>query len=90
MHRLSIDGLPKHFNNTFKKPDHTYLAKFPICNYSLIKHSLKSSKFAVSYRGPKLWNEFLSNEEKKIESQILFQKRLKSKLLDMETELSNF
>ena len=90
MHRLSIDGLPKHFNNTFKKPDHKYPTKFSICNYSLKKHSLKSSKFAVSYRGPKLWNEFLSNEEKKIESQILFQKRLKSKLLDMENELSYF
>ena len=89
MRRLSLDDLPKHFN-TFKKPDHKYPTKFSICNYSLKKHSLKSSKFAVSYRGPKLWNEFLSNEEKKIESQILFQKRLKSKLLDMENELSYF
>ena len=89
-HRLNINDLPKNFNNTFKKPDHKYLTKFSICDYSLKKHSLKSSKFAVSYRGPKLWNEFLSNEGKKIESQILFQKRLKSKLLDMENELSYF
>ena len=35
MHRLSIDNLPKHFNNTFKKPDHKYPTKFSICNYSL-------------------------------------------------------
>ena len=92
MHRLCIsnDDLPKQFNNTFKKPDHKYPTKFSICNYSWKKHSLKSSKFAVSYGGPNLWNEFLSNEEKKIESQILFQKRLKSKLLDMENKLSNF
>ena len=87
MHKLSIDDLPKHFNNTFKKSDHKYPTKFSICNYSLKKHFLESIKF---YRGPKLWNEFLSNEEKKIESQILFQKRLKSKLLDMENELSYF
>ena len=87
---LSIDDLPKHFSNTFKKPDHKYPTKFSICSYSLKKHSLKSSKFAVSFEGPKLWNEFLSNEEKKIESQILFQERLKSKLLDMENELSYF
>ena len=90
MHRLSIDDLPKNFNNTFKKPDHKYPATFSICNYSLKKHFLKSNKFAVSYRGPKLWNEFLSNEEKKIESQILFQKRVKSKLLDIKNELSYF
>ena len=88
MHRLSIDDFPKNFHNTIKKPDHKYPTKFSIFNYSLKKHSLKSSKFAVSCRGPKLWNEFLSNEEKKIESQILFQKRIKSKLLDMENELS--
>ena len=77
MHRLSIDNLPKNFNNTFKKPGHKYSTKFSICDYSLKKHSLKSSKFAVSYRGPELWNEFLSNKENKIESQILFQKRVK-------------
>ena len=80
-HRLSIDDLAKHLNNTFKKPDHKYPKKFSIFNYSLKKHSLKCSKFAVSYRGPKLWNEILSNGEKKIESQILFQKRLKEKFL---------
>ena len=90
MYRLSNDDLAKHFNNTFKNPDHKYPKKFSICNYSLKKHSLKCSKFAVSYRGPKLWNEILSNEEKKIESQILFQKRIKSKLLDMENVLSYF
>ena len=56
----------------------------------LKKHSLKSTKFAVSNQEPKLWNEFLSNEEKKIESQIFFQKRVKSKLLDMENELPYF
>ena len=90
MNWLSIDDLTKNVNNTFKKPDHRYSAKFSFCNYSLKKHSLKSSQFAVSYCGPKLWNEFLNNEEKNIESQIVFQKRLKSKLLDMENELSYF
>ena len=63
MHRLSIDDLSKNFNITFKKPDHKYPKKISICNYSLKKHSLKSSKFAVSYRGPKLCNEFLSSED---------------------------
>ena len=58
MLRLSIDDLPKNFNNTLKKPDQKYSTKFSICNCSLKKHSLKSSKFAVSYRGPQLWNDF--------------------------------
>ena len=89
MHRLSVDDLLKNSNNTFEKPDLKYPTKFSICNSSLKKHFLKSSKSAVSFRRPKLWNEFLSNEEKKIKSQILFQKRVKSKLLDTENELSH-
>ena len=88
--RLSIDDLPKYFNKIFKKPNQKYPTKFSICNYSLKKYFLDSTKFAVSYRGSTLWNKFLSNEEKKIESQILFQKRLKSKLLGIENELSYF
>ena len=35
MHRLSINDLPKHFNITFKKPDHKYPIKFSIFNYRL-------------------------------------------------------
>ena len=90
MHKFSNGNLPKIFNNTFKKPDHKYPTKFSISNYSLKKHYLKSSEFSISYRGPKLWNEILSDKEKKIESQILFQKRIKLKLLDMDNELSYF
>ena len=80
MHRLSIDNLPKNSNSTFKKPDHKYPIKFSICNYSLKKHSLKHS-LDVSYQGPKLWHEFLSYEEKKIEYQILFQKKIKIQIV---------
>ena len=90
MHRFDTDDLPKIFNNTFKKPDHKYPTKFSVHNYSLKKHSLTYSKFAISYRGPKLWNEILSDEEKEIKSPILFQKIVKSKLLYMENEVSYF
>ena len=81
MHRLSIGDLAKNFNNTFKKLDHKYPKAFSVCNYSLKKHSLKSSKFAVSYQGPKLWNEFFSNEEKKIKSQNTISKKIKIKIV---------
>ena len=90
MHKFKIEDLPKTFKNTFKKLTHKYPAVFSFCIYNLKKHFLNSSKFAIFYRGPKLWNEILSNEEKKIESQVLFQKRTKAKLPDMENELSYF
>ena len=65
MHKFIHGSLSRIFNNTFKKPDHKYPTKFSISNYSLKKHSLKSSEFSISYRGPKLWNAILSDEEKK-------------------------
>ena len=90
MHRFTIDDLSKVFKNVFKKPDHKYPTKSAQFNYSLRKHSLSSSKFSISYRGAKLWNEILSTDEKELKSHMLFQKIVKSKLLAMENELSFF
>ena len=56
----------------------------PILN--LKKFSLSTTKYSISYRGPKIWNDFLKNEEKEIRSHSLFLSRIKSKLLDAENE----
>ena len=74
MHRLSIDDLPKNFNNTFKKPDHKYPIKFSVCNYSLKKYSLKSSKFAVSYGGKNCGMIFLVMKKRKLNLKYFFKK----------------
>ena len=37
-------------------------------------------------RDPKLWNEFMQKEEKEIQSYTIFQKRLKSKLPEIENK----
>ena len=82
MHRFKIEDLQKTFKNTFNKPNHKYPTKFSFCIFNLKKHFLNCSRFAISCRGPKVWNEILSIKEKtkkqkKIESQVLFQKRIK-------------
>ena len=41
-------------------------------------------------QGPKLWNEFLNTNEKKISSYNLFLRKVKSKLLDTENEVRYF
>ena len=33
-------------------------------NYSVKRIALRSTKYSMSFRGPKIWNEFLTNEEK--------------------------
>ena len=49
-----------------------------------------NSRFAISFQGPKLWNEILYKEKKGLESHTLFKKCVKLKLLDMENEYSYF
>ena len=44
----------------------------------------------MSFRGPKLRNEILHNEEKELESYTLFQNIIKSKLLMIENETKYF
>ena len=55
-----------------KKPKHKYPTKF--------------SKTAIpqNHSLPKLWNDFLQNEKKEIQSDSLFQKTDKSKLIETE------
>ena len=75
MPKVSNNIAPLIFN-MFKKPSHKYPTNFSRNNFSLKKCSLNSTKYSISFRGPKLWNEFLNN---------LLSRKVKSKLLDTET-----
>ena len=94
--RLSDKFIPTSNNvasvifNMFKKPSQKYPKNFSHNNFSLKKCSLNSTKYSISFRGPKLWNEFLNTDEKLISSYNLFSRKIKSKLLDTENELRYF
>ena len=90
MHKVSNNVASLIFNDMFKKPSHKYPRNFSLNNFSLKKCSLNSTKYSISFRGPKLWNEFLNTDEKQISSYNLFSRKVKSKLLDTENELSYF
>ena len=62
------------FNDIVKKPEHKYPTTFLSLNYTLRKYSFTNSRFLISFRGPKLWNEILNKEEKGLESYTLFKK----------------
>ena len=78
------------FNNLIKKPIHKYPTKFSKNSFSLKTFFLNDSKYCISFRGPKVWNDFLTNEEKEINSYLLFSKTIKSKLIETEEELRYF
>ena len=52
--------------------------------------ALRSTKYSISVRGSKIWNEFLTNEEKSIDSHALFLAKIKSLLLYTENEREYF
>ena len=90
MYKVNNNVAPIAFHEIFTKPSHNYPTKFSCKSFSLKKCSLNSTKYSISFRGPKLWDEFLNNEEKQIRSYIVFSKKIKSKLLDEENELEFF
>ena len=90
MHKLNNDKTPKVFNDIIKRPEHRYPTNFSNLNFSLKSYALNNTKFSISFRGPKLWNDILNKQEKEIQPYKLFQKKMKTKLLDLENEISFF
>ena len=90
MHQISTKTAPSVFLSKFKKPSHLYPTRFS--NVSYIKPTYKPNKcrFRISVREPHLWNEFLTQTEKEIESTFSFKILVKKKLLSSYNELSHF
>ena len=63
-YKLNKNKVPLTFNELIKKPFHKYPTKFSENCFSLKAISLKSTKYCISFRGPKIWNKFLKKEEK--------------------------
>ena len=78
MHKVNNNVAPIAFHEIFTKPSHKYPTNFSYNSFSLKKCSLNSTKYSISFRGPKLWNDFLNNEEKQIRSYTIFSKKIKS------------
>ena len=90
MYNFNKNGAPIIFNNLIKEPIHKYPTKFSKNSFSLKTFFPNGSKYCISFRGPKVWNDFLTNEQKGINSYLLFLKTIKSKLIETEEELRYF
>ena len=90
MYRLENSNIPAIFNDIVKKPEHKYPTKSSSLNYTLRKYSFTNSRFSISFRGPKLWNEILNKDERGLESHKLFKECIKLTLLVTKNEYSDF
>ena len=90
MYKFKNNQTPKVFDDMFEKPSHKYPTRSLEVSYTYKKFSLNSSKYSISIRGPKIWNESITKDEKEINSFSLFQKYVKAKLLESDNERKYF
>ena len=64
MHKVKNQEKPRIYNNLIKKLVHKYPTNFSKSNFCLKYVSLNITNNSVSFRGPKLWNDFVHQEEK--------------------------
>ena len=90
MHKIKNGTVPAAFHTTFKMPSHSYPTRLSSVNCSKQKTRLRKSRFQISIGGPAIYNNFVANIEKELESSSLFKSKVKTKLLDFKNELTFF
>ena len=90
MYKLKNKQTPKIFNYIIDTPVHQYPTKFFKANFNVKRFAHGNTKYSISVRWPKIWNEFLINGEKSIDSHTLFLAKIKSLLLYTENEREYF
>ena len=69
--------IPSTFQNKFQIVGHQYPTRFSENNFVEPRVGLKLTKFAISSRGPRLWNKVLNNNTKKWNSFLFLRIKLK-------------
>ena len=87
---LKLNLAPNIFSKTFNEIKHKYPTNYSAINFLIPQKQLKESKFSISVRGPKIWNNFLSNQTKSISSLSLFKTTIKNKLHNFKNEITLF
>ena len=88
MHKTKYGINPRIFLPIFREVDHLYPTRFSQNSFYYKRSACKTISFAITLRGPTIWNNFLSQHEKSIPHLLSFLKQIKFKLLnsDKETE----
>ena len=81
MHKIKHKDTPNIFLKLFGVPCYAYLTNFSLINFSVQGTFLITTRFAISVRGPILWNNGLSKNEKEIDNFLLFKQCAKEKIM---------
>ena len=90
MFRVKNNTIPEASVNTFETVHHHYLTRHSENNFVEPKIYFKATKFAISSRGPRLWNSLTDKHKKTITSTPLFKRRLKNHLIKIKNVTNYF
>ena len=90
MFKVKRDTAPAAFRNNFREISHRYPTGFSQSNFVESNVLLNQTKFAVSCRGPRLWNKILNQEQKNMSYINAFKSSVKTSLLYLGNEIRHF
>ena len=90
MFRVKNNTKPEAFENKFEIVHHHYPTKHSENNFTEPKIYFKATKFAISSRGPRLWNSLTDKDTKTITSTPLFKRKLKNHLIKVKNITNYF
>ena len=64
MFKVNNSITPRVFSHVFSLMDHLYPTRFFDNSFKIYDFNLKLTRFAIAYRGPTIWNKFLTESEK--------------------------
>ena len=88
MHKVKYGVIPDTLQGNFSLVNHLYRTRYSLNNFKLSQS--KAPRFSITSRGPTLWNNILSENEKNIISLNKFKNSTKNILLNKENELIYF
>ena len=83
MFKVKNKTIPCVFQEKFMEVNHQYPTRFSQNNYYQGNIKLSQTKFAISSRGPRLWNNILTHAQKQCTSKCSFKKSIKETLLKL-------
>ena len=90
MFRVKNNTIPEAFWIKLQIVQHNYAKRHSENNFEEPKITFKATKFAISSRGPRLWNKHTDRFLKTITSALLFKAKLKEYLVKLRNVTSYF
>ena len=82
--------LPKSFQTKFQYIEHKYQTRQSKDTSIIPKGNAQITRFAISSRGPHIWNSLTNNPTKTIDFYPVFKSTIKENLLKLKTETNYF